>query len=73
MLAGLVGAADDARMAASGGALDEAELPPIDVLLVVALEAALDAVLAEGGGANGWREVHDHVHVRTRVARLRRA
>ncbi|HEX2691990.1 MAG TPA: hypothetical protein VHN14_35520 [Kofleriaceae bacterium] len=52
-------------MAASGGALDGAELPPIDVLIVVALEAELDAVLAEGGGADGWRKLRDHVHVRT--------
>ncbi len=52
-------------MAASGGGLDRSELPPIDVLIVVALEAELDAVLAEGGGAGGWREVRDHVHVRT--------
>jgi len=52
-------------MTASGGALGEVELPPIDVLIVVALEAELDAVLAEGGGADGWRKVRDHVHVRT--------
>lgn len=60
-----VATADDARITASGGALDRAELPAIDVLIVVALEAELDAVLAEGGGADGWREVRDHVHVRT--------
>jgi nucleoside phosphorylase len=52
-------------MAASGGALDAVELPTIDVLIVVALEAELDAVLAEGGGADGWQKVRDHVHVRT--------
>ena len=52
-------------MVASGGEADSAELPPIDVLIVVALEVELDAVLAEGGGADGWRRVRDHVHVRT--------
>jgi WD40 repeat protein/nucleoside phosphorylase len=52
-------------MAASRGALEGAELPRIDVLIVVALEAELDAVLAEGGGADGWQKVRDHVHIRT--------
>src|SRR5262249_37367364 len=37
----------------------------IDVLIVVALEDELDAVLAEGGGADEWRKLRDHVHVRT--------
>jgi WD40 repeat protein/nucleoside phosphorylase len=52
-------------MAASHGALGGAELPPVDVLIIVALEDELDAVLAEGGGVDGWQRVRDHVHVRT--------
>jgi WD40 repeat protein/nucleoside phosphorylase len=52
-------------MAASGGALNRTELPPIDVLIVVALQDELDAVLVEGGGAHEWREVDNHIHIRT--------
>src|SRR5262245_64548543 len=51
-------------MGTSGGALEGAELPAIDVLIVVALEDELDAVLAEGGGPGAWRRLRDHVLVR---------
>lgn len=61
----MVDAADDDCMTASDGALDGVELPPIAVLIVVPLEDELDAVLAEGPGAGGWRQVRDHVHVCT--------
>jgi tetratricopeptide (TPR) repeat protein/nucleoside phosphorylase len=41
------------------------EPPSIDVLIIVALEAEIEGVLAEGGGAELWQQLPDQVFVRT--------